>query len=183
MIRILWVHRIRKICWNFWMFSKDHSGFLQFHKRIQTKGWRSGLWEVISFVAALEWASEGCFLKLTFCVKDASSCTSQLLYFFVASHKENAMDPGPERFANRRRPVSFVKASSAASSSAATDKRAELFHFLARRWVICPFRSAFFFFRFYVRGRHRQSAVLKQQSLSLAQWRGVCQEEHRILSN
>lgn len=34
--RILWIHRIRKMCWKFKMFSKDHSGFLQFHKGFQT---------------------------------------------------------------------------------------------------------------------------------------------------
>ena len=49
------------------------------------------------------------------------------------------MDPGPERFANRRRPVSFVKASSAASSSAATDKRAELSTFLQGDGSFVPF--------------------------------------------
>lgn len=49
------------------------------------------------------------------------------------------MDPGPERFANRRRPVSFVKASSAASSSAETDKRAELSTFLQGDGWFVPF--------------------------------------------
>ena len=39
-----------------------------------------------------------------------------------------------------------------------TGQTCRIFHFLARRWVICPFRSAFFFFRFYVSWRHRQSA-------------------------
>ena len=49
------------------------------------------------------------------------------------------MDPGPDRFAKWRRPVSFVKPSSAASSSAATDKRAEFSTFLQGDGLFAPF--------------------------------------------
>ena len=51
-----------------------------------------------------------------------------------------------------------------------TGQTCRIFHFLARRWVICPFRSAFFFFRFYVRGRHRQSAGTSPATGAASVW-------------